>query len=145
MAVVLEKLVTRGNGCEWYFVNFCCEVGIGLFLTFIIHESILYFANKYEILILQSGVYLSIHDARYVTQYEWEELDKHINYKVFAIQLVVWLMIQTLSKLLVFGIEYQFAYDLIDLGIMSLSVFKGHPNLELVWVMVIVPFTLNAL
>ena len=52
LAVILEKLVTRGNGCEWYFVNFCCEVGIGLFLTFIIHESILYFANKYDILIL---------------------------------------------------------------------------------------------
>ena len=28
---------------------------------------------------------------------------------------------------------------------MSLSVFQGHPNLELFWVMVIVPFTLNAL
>lgn len=28
---------------------------------------------------------------------------------------------------------------------MSLSIFNGHPNLELFWVMVIVPFTLNAL
>lgn len=33
---------------------------------------------------------------------------------------------------------------MIDLGIISLSVFKGHPNLELLWVMVIVPFTLNS-
>ena len=105
----------------------------------------MYFANKYDILILQSGVYLSIHDAQYSFRYSWEELDKHINYKVWVIQLIVWLMIATISKLIVFILEFYWAEQIIDLGILSLSAFKGHPNLELFWVMVIVPFTLNSL
>ena len=74
-----------------------------------------------------------------------EELDKHINYKVFLIQLFVWIIIVTLSKLTVFSIEYAYADELIDLGITTLSVFKGHANLELLFVMMIVPFTLNSL
>jgi hypothetical protein len=45
----------------------------------------MYFATRYDILILQSGVYLSIHDAQYIYRYEWEELDKHINYRVWII------------------------------------------------------------
>jgi len=106
---------------------------------------VLYFAEKYDILILQSGVYLSIHDSQYIYRYSWEELDKHINYKVFFIQLFVWIIIVTLSKLTVFSVEYAYANELIDLGIMTLSVFKGHANLELLFVMMIVPFTLNSL
>ena len=88
---------------------------------------------------------MSIHDSQYIYRYSWEELDKHINYKVFAIQLFVWLMIATLAKLIVFALEYTYADELIDLGIFALSFFKGHPNLELLFVMMIVPFILNSL
>ena len=143
LAVYLQQSVSRGNGCEWYFINFICEICFGVLLCYLIHSFILYFANKYDILILQSGVYLSIHDAQYIYRYTWEELDKHINYKVWFIQLVVWLMISTISKLIVFVFELQYAEELIDMGISALSIFKGHPNLELLFVMVIVPFTLN--
>lgn len=52
-------------------------------------------------------------------------------------------MINTISKFLVFGVEYLLAEEVIDIGIASLSIFKGHPNVELVIVMMIVPFTLN--
>ena len=54
-------------------------------------------------------------------------------------------MIVTLSKLMVFFIEYTYADEMIDSGIAVLSVFKGHPNIELVFVMMIVPFTLNSM
>ena len=54
-------------------------------------------------------------------------------------------MIVTLSKLTVFFIEYTYADEMIDFGISTLSVFKGHPNIELIFVMMIVPFTLNSL
>jgi len=114
-------------------------------LSYIIHSIVLYFAQKYDILILQSGVYLSIHDSQYIYRYTWEELDKHINYKVYFIQLLVWLMIVTLSKLTVFSLEYAYADEMIDAGINILSVFDGHPNIELIFVMMIIPFTLNSL
>jgi len=54
-------------------------------------------------------------------------------------------MIVTLSKLTVFSIEYSFADEIIEIGISTLSVFDGHPNVELVFVMMIVPFVLNSL
>jgi len=75
--------------------------------------------------------------------YEWAELDKHINYKVWLIQVMVWIIISTISKLVVFIFELAYADVIIDIGIASLWLFKGHPNLELIWVMVIVPFALN--
>ena len=93
LAVYLQLKVNKGDGCEWYFINFICEIMFGVMLTYIIHSIILHFADKYDILILQSGVYLSIHDAQYIYRYEWEELDKHINYRVWVIQLFVWLII----------------------------------------------------
>ena len=145
LAVYLQLKVNKGNGCEWYFINFICEIAFGLVLTYIIHSIVLYYANKNDIMILQSGVYLSIHDSQYIYRYTWEELDKHINYRVYYIQLVVWLMIVTLSKLTVFFIEYSYADEIIEVGISTLSVFNGHPNIELIFVMMIVPFTLNSL
>ena len=104
-----------------------------------------YFAEKYDILVLQSGVYLSIHDAQYIYRYTYEDLDKHINYKVYIIQLIVWLMIITISKLIVFWVEYINAEQLIETGMAVLSVFYGNPNAELIFVMILVPFTLNSI
>ena len=54
-------------------------------------------------------------------------------------------MIVTLSKLTVFSLEYAYADEMIDLGINVLSIFDGHPNIELIFVMMIIPFTLNSL
>lgn len=141
----LRHASNLGNECEWYFVNFICEIAFGVLLSYLIHSLILFFANKYDILILQSGVYLSIHDAQYIYRYEWHELDKHINYRVWFTQLVVWLMIVTISKITVFAIEFLYANQLITLGIYTLSTFNGYPNTELFFVMFIVPFTLNCL
>lgn len=145
LAVYLQLKVNKGNGCEWYFVNFLSEVLFVVGISYCIHTLVLHFATKYDVMILQSGVYLSIHDSQYVYRYSWDELDKHINYRVFAIQLAVWLMIVTLAKLIVFCFVYREAETLIDLGIYTLSFFHGYPNVELVFVMMIIPFFLNSL
>lgn len=54
-------------------------------------------------------------------------------------------MITTIAKIAVFGIEYYLAAELIDIGILVLKIFDNHPYIELIWVMVIVPFTLNSM
>ena len=145
IAVYLQLKVNKGNGCEWYFINYVGEIALSVLLSYCIHSVILHFADKYDILILQSGVYLSIHDAQYIYRYSYADLDKHINYKVWWIQLTIWVMIVTISKITVFGIEYWFAEEFITLSILVLSRFHGHPKLELIFVMMIVPFTLNCL
>ena len=42
-------------------------------------------------------------------------------------------------------LEYQYADYIIDIGINCLSVFKGHPQFELLFVMIMVPFTFNVM
>ena len=63
LAVYLQLKVNKGNGCDWYFINFICEIAFGVLLSYIIHSVVIHFAEKNDILVLQSGVYLSIHDA----------------------------------------------------------------------------------
>ena len=52
-------------------------------------------------------------------------------------------MIVTIAKIIGFWIEYEFAETLINISISFLSVFKGHPDIELVCVMMFFPFILN--
>lgn len=63
---------------------------------------------------------------------------------MYFVQLFVWLVIVTISKMTVFALEYTYADEMITFGIATLSVFDGHPNIELIFVMMIVPFTLNS-
>jgi len=42
-------------------------------------------------------------------------------------------------------LEYEYADYIIDIGINCLSFFKGHPQLELLFVMIVVPFTFNVM
>ena len=52
LAVYLQNSTSKGNGCEWYLVNFLAEICFGLLISYLIHSLILFFANKYDILIL---------------------------------------------------------------------------------------------
>lgn len=143
LAVYLKLAVNKGNGCEWYFVNFSSDIFIVLALTLMIFQVVDWFATKYDILVLKSGVYLNMHDAQYIYRYTYKDLEKHINYKIYFLQLIVWLMIFTIAKLCVFWVVYENAEVLINGAIYILSVFKGHANLELFFIMMIYPFILN--
>ena len=54
-------------------------------ITLFIHHLITLFATKYDIIILQSGVYIDLHDAQYIYRYTYKELDRHINLKIYFI------------------------------------------------------------
>lgn len=84
-----------------------------------------------------------MHDSQYIYRYTYKELDRHINYKIYFIQLIIWLMIFTIAKLLVFWLLFENAEVLITFSMNILGVFKGHANLELFFVMMIYPFILN--
>lgn len=86
---------------------------------------------------------MDLHDAQYIYRYTYEELDKHINYKIYFIQLIIWIMIFTIAKLMVFWLLFENAEVLITFTMNLLSVFKGHANLELFFVMMVYPFILN--
>lgn len=52
-------------------------------------------------------------------------------------------MIFTIAKLMVFWLMFENAEVLITFSMNVLSVFKGHANLELFFVMMVYPFILN--
>jgi hypothetical protein len=54
-------------------------------------------------------------------------------------------MVVTIAKIIGFWIEFENAETLIDISIQFLSVFKGHPDVELVCVMMVIPFILNTI
>ena len=71
--------------------------------------------------------------------------DDFVNIRIWFIQVVVWCICQVIAKVFVFFVQFAYHKDLYAIGASLLSVFRGHPKLELVVVMVIVPFTLNAI
>ena len=144
-AIYLEKALSRGDGCDWYFLNFVSEIIFVLFFSYLLHSAIVYFAEKNDILVLQSGVYLSVHDAQYLYLYSYEDLDKHINYRVWTIQFIVWLIISTLAKIIQFAIEVSFAGTLIDGAMNLLKPLNGSMTLKIFVVVIVIPVVLNSI
>ena len=63
LAVYLKLAVNKGDGCEWYFVNFSSDIFFVVALTLMIFSIVDWFAVKYDILVLKSGIYLNMVDA----------------------------------------------------------------------------------
>ena len=71
--------------------------------------------------------------------------DDAVNIRTWLIQVIVWCMCTLLAKILVFFFQFAYHKSLVAWGDAILSVFHGHPNIELVIVMIIVPVTMNSL
>lgn len=144
-AVILENQSSHGDGCDWYFLNFIFDVVVVMGITFVIHSMITAWAERNEVVSLQSGVYLSVHDSRYIYMYSYDDLDKHINYRVFLIQLFVWLLIIAVAKVIQFAIEIHFSTFLIDVSIACLQWMNPHPDLKVAAVVIAFPAVMNVI
>mmetsp|Transcript_40332 Transcript_40332/g.38801 ORF Transcript_40332/g.38801 Transcript_40332/m.38801 type:complete len:219 (+) Transcript_40332:105-761(+) len=135
LAVLLRSLIkSGGDACIWYFVTLLLDTSLGLSLCYVLHSVIDKVAVKNDIEVLKSGLYYNDRDP---------EGDDYIDYRIWVVQLVVWCCIVMLVKIVVFVAELFFADSLIMLGEFLLQDFKDKPRLELVFVMMIVPLTLN--
>lgn len=112
------------------------DTTIGITLCYLLHCAIDRFAVKHDIDALKSGLYFTGED---------KPTDENIDYRVWVVQLVVWCIIVLLSKLVLFGAQLYFSENLEVLGARALSDFEGNPKMELIFVMVIVPLTLNSI
>lgn len=59
--------------------------------------------------------------------------------------MIVWCICTLIAKILIFFLELAYHHELVQWGTGILSQFNGHPKLELVVVMVIMPTILNSL
>lgn len=136
LAVLLQELVKRGDGCTWYFVNLVMDVSMGVTLSYCMHQVIEYIATKHDIDGLKSGVYFSEKE---------KVLDENINYRIWLLQLVIWCIIVLLVKLVIFVQQLYFADWLAWFGETCLADFEGNPALKLTFVMVLLPLILNSI
>jgi len=112
------------------------DVSLGLTLCYAIHQQIDNFAVRNQIDELKSGLYFTGED---------KPTDENIDYRVWFVQLTVWCFIVMLVKLALFGVQLYCSESLEYLGTAALEGFAGNPRLELLFVMVIVPLSLNSL
>jgi hypothetical protein len=112
------------------------DTSMGITLCYLLHLSIERVAMRHEIDALKSGLYFSGED---------KPTDDNIDYGVWALQLVVWCIIVLLVKLMLFIIQLYFAEPLEHFGELSLSPFESNPRMELLFVMVLLPLSLNSI
>ena len=62
---------------------------------------------------------------------------------IWSIQLVIWLAIVTVVKIIFFFIQLLFSDILEAYGSFVMSPFKGHGDYELIFVMIVVPVSMN--
>jgi hypothetical protein len=112
------------------------DTTLGITICYLLHNAIDRFAVRNDIDALKSGLYFTGED---------KPTDENIDYRVWVVQLVVWCIIVLLSKLLLFGGQLYFSENLESLGEQALSGFAGNPRMELIFVMIIIPLTLNSI
>lgn len=136
-AVVLSNKSndTSDNACIWYLVNILLDSSIGVVLNWILVRLLEVFARHYEIDTLISGCYFE--------RNTYEFGDYTINYWIWTIQTFVWCIISSLMKVIIYAIMVAFDEKLERIGSYLLSGIDDYPKVELVVVMVFVPFTLN--
>jgi hypothetical protein len=125
------------DACVWYLINTLLDTTIGVISEWILVRIFEIFARKYSIEVLISGCYYS----RNTTDYD----DYHIDYSIWVVQTGLWCIICSLMKLVIYLIMLSFPDFLENLGFSLLKSVAVYPKLELIVVMVIVPFIMNVI
>jgi hypothetical protein len=135
LAVSISKQ-NDDDACVWYFVNILLDTTIGVIFEWILVRVLEVIARKNKIEVLISGCYFASDTIIFD--------DYHIDYCIWATQAGIWCLISSLMKLFVYIIMLSSPIFLEDLGKSMLSSIAIYPRLELIIVMIIVPFIMNA-
>lgn len=73
-----------------------------------------------------------------------EKPEDNVNYKIWVIQVTIWVIIVALSKIIVFFFEVTHHRPIVQFGDTLLKPLQGSPELELLVVMVLIPVTVNS-
>jgi hypothetical protein len=144
LSVYLQELTQEGNGCVWYFMNLLLDTLFGLMIAYLLFKIVDYVAVTNNIEILKHGVYTD-EKVDLVSSDSNNSPDKHINFRIWVVQMVVWCMIVFLSKIIVFFFEIIYHKPIVKMGELFLSNLAGNPQLELVVVMVVIPVSFNSI
>lgn len=128
----------------WYFMNMVLDTVFGLMIAYVLFKIVDHIAVTNNIEVLKHGVYMD-EKVDLVSIDKQDSPDKHINFRIWVLQMVVWCMIVFLSKIIVFFFEIIYHKPIVRIGELFLSKLAGHPQLELFVVMVVIPVSFNSI
>lgn len=151
MNMMLAVLLASGNDsddCEWYFTNLSIDVIFGVLLCWLMLKSVERFAAFYQIDVLNTGVYIhndySNMENANLDPTKQATVNTIIDYRIWAIQIIVWGMIVMTSKIVLYFFQLSVAENLEQLTAYIFLVIKPYPKIKLIIIMVIVPVCLNS-
>lgn len=124
----LSHSVKSGDQCVWYFLNYTVDTILGMALCYLLLHSVercLKYSNKFA---FKSGYY-----------------GDDTNICLWVYQLWIWIGIILIVKGVIWIIMTLFVEPLQFFGSLLLVPFSGHPQLELIAVMILIPLILNSL
>lgn len=136
LAVTISKQNDE-DACVWYLINIILDTFVGIILEWILVRLIEVIARHNKVDTLISGCYYS----RETTEFN----DYNIDYSIWAVQTGLWCLISTLMKIFVYIIMLTFPDMLEQLGNSLLQSISVYPRLELIFVMIVVPFVMNCI
>ncbi|KAF0693513.1 Aste57867_15539 [Aphanomyces stellatus] len=132
IAIILTGLATGSNHpdqCAFYFVNFTMDTSFGVAVNFMLLKVLVWAAFRFNLTSLQvPGDY-----------------GHPIQVRVWAIQLITWLVIICTTKLIIGAFIYALETPLGDMASWLFAPLINYPKAELVIVMVACPVLMNGL
>lgn len=127
-AVMIDSMHEDTNGCVWYFISLIIDVFLGTAICFLLllgTEQCLKYSPRLH---YTSGFY-----------------GVPTSWRSWLYQTVVWLLIVLVMKTTVIGVVITFRIPLTWAGETLLSPLLPFPQLELLFVMIIIPLVMNSL
>ena len=125
-------------------MNLLLDTLFGLMITYLLFKIVDHVAVTNNIEVLKHGVYMD-EKVDLVSSDTKDSPDRHINIRIWIVQMVVWCMIVFLAKIIVFFFEIAYHKPIVRIGEDILSTLEGSPQLELVVVMIVIPVTFNTI
>ena len=126
---VKEGVITLSDQCAWYGLSFLIDTTLGLFLAILCFRAVDTLAHDYDWKYLkESGVYVGPD-----------------GWKHWASQVLAWIGILTVTKLLIYFFMWAFSQQLAAIGQLLFAPLQGNIRFELVFVMILFPGVLNVI
>uniref|UniRef100_A0A7S3LBX4 Transmembrane protein 110 n=1 Tax=Amphora coffeiformis TaxID=265554 RepID=A0A7S3LBX4_9STRA len=124
-----EGINTLKDQCAWYGLSFLIDTTLGLFLAILCLRALDELANDYNWTHLKdSGVYVGPD-----------------GWKHWISQLIAWLAIMTVTKIIIYFFMWAFSQELAWIGQLLFAPLQGNIRFELIFVMILFPGVLNVI
>jgi hypothetical protein len=129
LASILASRIVDGDECEWYCLNYLTDASFGVSFNVASLLLVEYVASK---LLPRESLWL-----------RFGEYGSPPSFVVWLVQLLSWLFIVLAGKVIVFSLFFFMSHWLDEAISFVFDIFHGYPKVELVVVMIIIPFVLN--